>query len=118
MLTSVGDRFEFFDREDEDTADEEIGFLDNKCNYPDCKNYSNGSVNKVCESCNNYNMKEEARAEDFSDIEQTAVEITEELLGKSLNIDEKNVVKDCFNSLNKLFEQHAEKKAESKKSKK
>jgi hypothetical protein len=116
-LTSAGDRFEFFDREDENTEDEEIEFLDNKCNYPDCKNYGDGSVDKVCESCDNYNMKEESHTENFSDIEQAAVKITEELLGKPLNVDEKNVLKDCLNCLNKLFEQ-AEKNAESKKFKK
>ena len=108
---NVGDRFEFFDREDD-----EINPTEKKCDYHECKNYRDGKLDNLCESCDNCKTKETVK-NPTEDIEQTAVTLTEELLGKSLSVNEKSVIKDCLNTLNKLFEQ-AEKKAETKKSKK
>jgi hypothetical protein len=108
---NAGDRFEFFDREDYNEITD-----NNKCDYHECKNYRDGKLDNFCESCDNCKTKETVKTP-TEDTEKFAVDFTEELLGKPLNADEKSVIKDCLNTLNKLFEQ-TEKKSETKKSKK
>lgn len=99
---NVGDRFEFFDREDD-----EINPTEKKCDFTDCKNYRDGKIDEICAGCDSrlkdVESTETTQKNKIEDTEKLALDITEELLGKQLNAEEKTVIKDCLKNLEKLF---------------